>query len=151
MADIDVPDLIDALVGRFSTEDGLSGAGVTDGPEITGEDRNEWVLVGFDGDQQGDFQAATTEEDWAGLGSSRQQMIRLTVGLLARRGDGRVKPARDRVYEMKRVIQGVLRADPSMGLPGVQCAIGATALHQPQISDTGVQARLMLTLVCRTI
>lgn len=147
----DVPDVIDALVPRLRTEDGLTGVGVTDGPEITSEDRNDWVLVGFDGDPEGEFRAATTEEAWAGLGSSRESLIRLTVTLLARRGDADVRAARLRVYEMAGVVRGMLRADPSLGLPGVQCAIGSTSFHQPQTADSGIQARLVLTLVCRTI
>ncbi|MFD4258237.1 hypothetical protein ACFWR9_11550 [Streptomyces sp. NPDC058534] len=150
MSDIDLPELIDAVVARLGTEDGLADAGVTDGPQLTGSDRNDWVLVGFDGDQDGEFLAGTTEEDWAALDPSRARNIRLTVALLARRGDGDVAAARARVYEMARVIRYVLHGDPSIGLPGALCAIGATALHQPQ-TTSGVQVRLLLTLVCRTI
>ncbi|MEU3899739.1 hypothetical protein [Streptomyces sp. NPDC045251] len=148
--DIDVPELIDALVGRFKTEDGLSDAGVTDGPELSASGRDDWVLVGYDGDQDGEYLAAVTEEAWAALDPSRQRTLQITVTLLARSGDGDVRAARARVYAMKRVIQDVLYADPSVNLPGAQCAIGATSLHQPQ-TDVGVQARLVLTLVCRTI
>ncbi|WND33954.1 hypothetical protein RI578_06455 [Streptomyces sp. BB1-1-1] len=150
MTDIDVPELIDAVVGRLRTEDELSDAGITDGPELTGAGGDDWVLVGFDGDQDGEFLAATTEESWAGLDSSRRRSIQLTVALLTRRGDGDVQAARARVYEMARVVRRVLRDDPSVGLPGAQCAIGATALHQPQ-NDSGLQTRLLLTLVCQTI
>lgn len=148
--DIDVPDLIDALVGRFKTEDGLSDAGVADGPELSGSGRDDWVLVGYDGDQDGEALAAVTEESWAAMDPSRRRTVQLTVTLLARRGDGDVRAARARVYALKRVIEDVLYADPSVGLPGAECAIGATALHQPQ-TDVGVQARLALTLICRTI
>ncbi|MGW6295168.1 hypothetical protein [Streptomyces sp. NPDC055058] len=148
--DIDVPELIDAAVTRFRQEEGLADAGIADGPELTGEDRDDWVLVGFDGDQEGEFLAATSEEDWAGLGTSREKTIQLTVGLLARRGDGDVKAARKRVYEMRRVIARVLALEPDLGLPGAECVIRATSFHQPQ-TDAGVQARLALTLVCRTI
>lgn len=149
--DIDVPELIDAAVVRLRQEEGLADAGVVDGPELTGADHDDWVLVGFDGDQEGEFLAATSEEDWAGqLGTSREKTIQLTLGLLSRRGDGDVKAARDRVYAMRRVIGDVLAADPTLGLPGaVQCAIRASSLRQPQ-TDAGVQARLALTLVCRT-
>lgn len=145
-----VPDLIDALVGRFRTEEGLVSVRVTDGPEVTADDADDWVLVGFDGDPAGDFQAAVVEEQWAGLGASREEMIHLPVTLLARRGDTDVKAARARVYEIGGVIKGVLRTDPTVGLLGIQCAVGATALYQPQ-TEQGIQARLVLTLSCRTI
>lgn len=145
-----VPDLIDALVGRFSTDPGLTEVGVADGPELTEKDLDDWVLVGFNGDPSGDGQAASTEEDWAGLGTSREEIIQLMVALLARRGDTDVKAARARVYELRAIVDDVLRVDPTVGLPGLQCAIGGTALHQDQ-TDVGMQARLVLTLVCRTI
>lgn len=145
-----VPDLIDALVARFNTEESLAGVRVTDGPEVTDQDADDWVLVGFDGDPGGEFQAAVSEEEWAGLGSSRQELIQLPVTVLARRGDTDVRQARQRVYEIGAAIRGVLRTDPTVGLPGVQCAIGATALHQPQL-DQGIQTRLVLTIACRTI
>lgn len=145
-----VPELIDALVGRFGTDPALTEAGVADGPELTEADRDDWILVGFDGDPNGDGQAAVTEEDWAGLGVSREEDIRLPVTLLARRGDTDVKAARARVYELQVAVGGVLHADPTAGLPGLQCSIGGTALYQEQ-TEAGMQARLVLTLVCRTI
>ncbi|MCP3820066.1 hypothetical protein NLX86_18795 [Streptomyces sp. A3M-1-3] len=145
-----VPDLIDALVARFRTEEGLAAARVTDGPEVTAQDADDWVLVGYDGDPGGEFQAAVTEEEWAGLGASREETVQLPVTLLARRGDTDVKAARARVYELGAAVKAVLRADPAVGLPGVQFAVGATALFQAQ-TDQGIQARLVLTLACRTI
>ncbi|MFF4746791.1 hypothetical protein [Streptomyces sp. NPDC001268] len=145
-----VPDLIDALVVRFGTEEGLRQVGITDGPEITDADRDDWVLVGYDGDPNGEFQAAVTEEEWAGLGGSREELIQLPVTVLARRGDTNVKAARARAYEVGAVIKAMLRADPSMGMHGVQCAVGSTALFQPQ-TEQGIQARLVFTLACRTI
>ncbi|MEU7400712.1 hypothetical protein [Streptomyces sp. NPDC044948] len=147
---IDLPELIAALVGRLRTEEGLADAGVTDGPQLTGSDSADWVLVGFDGDQDGEYLAGTTEEDWSAMDPGRQRAIQLNVALLARRGDGDVAAARTRVYEMARVIRSVLYADPGIGLDGALCAIGSTTLHQPQ-STSGVQVRLLLTLVCRTI
>ncbi|MFD6684176.1 hypothetical protein [Micromonospora parva] len=146
-----VPDLIDALVGRLKAAEGLAGVGVTDGPEITQQDADDWVLVGYDGDPSGGLPAAATEEDWAGLGVSREESIQLPVSLLVRRGDADVKAARDRVYVLGDIVKGILRADPSIGLPGVQCAVGSTALFQTQFADQGIQTRLVLTLACRTI
>ena len=146
-----VPDLIDALVARLRTDEGLTGVGVTDGPEVTQEDADDWVLVGYDGDPSGVFQAAATEEEWAGLGVSREESIQLPVSLLVRRGDAEVKAARDRVYVLGDIVKAILRADPSIGLPGVQCAVGSTALFQTQLADQGIQTRLVLALACRTI
>ncbi|HEY9353006.1 MAG TPA: hypothetical protein VIP28_07145 [Nocardioides sp.] len=145
-----MPELIDALVGRFRTEEGLAAVHVTDGPEVSSEDSADWVLVGYDGDPNGEMQAAVTEEQWAGLGASREEMVQLPITLLARRGDTDVRAARARVYELSTVVKEVLRADPTVGLGGVQCAVGSTALFQAQTPE-GIQARLVLTLACRTI
>ncbi|MFG2328250.1 hypothetical protein ACGFMM_01355 [Streptomyces sp. NPDC048604] len=145
-----VPELIDALVARLRTGEGLSGVGVTDGPEITQEDLDDWVLVGYDGDPGGGFLAAAAEEEWAGLGVSREETIQLPITLLARRGDTDVRAARVRVYELGDVVRTILRADPTIGLPGVQSAVGSTGLFQTQ-TDQGIQTRLVLTLACRTI
>lgn len=145
-----VPDLIDALVARLRTDEALAGVGVTDGPEVTEADLDDWVLVGYDGDPSGMFLAATTEEEWAGLGASREEAIQLPVTLLVRRGDTDVRAARNRVYALGDTVQAILHADPTIGLSGVQSAIGSTGLFQTQ-SDQGIQTRLVLTLACRTI
>lgn len=145
-----VPDLIDALVARLRTDEALAGVGVTDGPEITEADLDDWVLIGYDGDPTGMFLSAASEEEWAGLGVSREETIQIPVTLLARRGDTDVRAARNRVYALGDTVKTILRADPTIGLPGVQSAIGSTALFQTQ-SDQGIQTRLVLTLACRTI
>jgi hypothetical protein len=139
------PDLIDALTARLATDDDLSGVGVNDGPVVTEDRRDEWVLIGYDGDPEGEFHAASTEEQWAALGTSRAERIELPVTLLVRRGDGNVQAARRRIYEIAGVIRRVLAADPSLGLPGMQAAIGGSTLYQPQTTD-GLQTRLVLTV-----
>lgn len=96
------------------------------------------------------FLSAASEEEWAGLGVSREETIQIPVTLLARRGDTDVRAARNRVYALGDTVKTILRADPTIGLPGVQSAIGSTALFQTQ-SDQGIQTRLVLTLACRTI
>ena len=141
--------MIDALVGRWSADVELSEAEVTDGPQVTDSAAQDWILVGFDGDPGGSFQAAVTQQDWAGLSSQRGERIALTVAVVASRGDTDVKAARDRVYALARVLEDDLRADPSVGLSALQAAVDSSALHQEQ-TQSGVQARLLLTLGCDT-
>ncbi|WP_426568092.1 hypothetical protein [Streptomyces canus] len=140
-----VPDLIDALATRLSTDEDLSGVRVTDGPEVSGSAGLEWVLVGYDGDPDGEFLAATTEEDWAALGTSRSERIELPVTILVRRGDNDVTAARARTYEIAAIVRRVLAADPSLGLGGMQAAVAGATLFQTQTNE-GIQDRLVLTV-----
>ncbi|MFF3848045.1 hypothetical protein [Streptomyces sp. NPDC002328] len=140
-----VPDLIDALTARLATEEGLSDVRVADGPEVSEEGADEWILIGYDGDPESQGQAAVTEEDWAALGTSRSERIELPVTILVRRGDTEVRAARARVYAIGAVVRRVLVHDPSVGLTGMQAAIAGTALFQAQTTD-GIQDRLVLTV-----
>lgn len=140
-----VPDLIDALTARLATEGDLSDVQVADGPELSGSDAAEWILVGYDGDPEGEFLAATTEEDWAALGTSRSERFEVPVTILVRRGDTNVRACRQRTYEIGAVVRQVLAADPSVGLPSMQAAIAGAALYQAQTTD-GIQDRLVFTV-----
>lgn len=144
-----VPELIDALVARWRTDEGLAGVKVTDGPLVTESAAREWVTVGYDGDEGGLFQAGTTEQDWAGMGTSRTEATRLSVGITVRRGDNEVKAARDRAYAILAVLAASLRADPTAGVPSAQVAIAATDLRQ-EPTGHGARVRLVVTLACRT-
>lgn len=144
-----VPVVIDALVSRWGTDPGLAGVQVTDGPLVTDSDAPDWLTVGYTGDETGDFQAAASEQDWAGMGTSRTEEIQLTVGIVCLRGDNKVKKARDRAYEILAVLAGSLRADPSAGLPHTQIGIASSVLHE-EPTTRGARARLVLTLAART-
>lgn len=142
-----VPELIDALVARWRGAEGLAGVEVTDGPQVTDSAAADWVLVGYDGDADGDFMAASATQDWSGMSTRRGEEIALAVGVVAARGDTDVKAARDRVYALARVLEDDLSANPSVGLQSVQVAVGSSRLHQEQ-TQSGVQARLLLSLTC---
>ncbi|MFE7347522.1 hypothetical protein [Streptomyces fimicarius] len=140
-----VPELIDALVAALRADEGLAGVVVTDGPEVTAGAVPDWIVVGFDGDGDGDFQAASSVQDWASLGTDRTEQFQLTVAVIALRGDTDVKAARDRVYALAAPVRALLWADPSLGLPSLQVGVGAAQLSQVQ-TEQGVQAVLLLTL-----
>lgn len=144
-----VPVLIDAVVALARADAVLSEAEVLDGPQVTESGAADWVLVGYDGDPGGDFQAASTAQDWAGLSTRRGERITLTVALVASRGDTDVRAARERVYTLGERLESLLRANPSLGLGAAQVAVDSTVLHQEQTAQ-GVQARLILGLGCET-
>lgn len=145
-----VPALIDALVAALRATPELSAVEVADGPVRTDSVAPDWVFVGYDGDPTGEGEAAVVEQNWLSLGADRGEQIALTLTIVASRGENEVKPARDRVYEIAAPVRDLLRADPTLGVPQTQAAVGSTRLLQPQ-TTTGVQARLEISLVYRTL
>jgi hypothetical protein len=145
-----VPEVIAALValGQAETSAELSGVQVADGPEVTDSAAPDWLIIGFDGDPNGDLQAAQTVGGWAGLGSRREEQFQVTVAAIASRGDTEVRAARKRVYEIGARVEAWLLADPSLGLSSLEAAIEASQLTQDQ-TDQGIQAVLLLTVAGR--
>lgn len=143
-----LPDLIDALVAQLQAQPALDGVEVVDGPLVTDSPSPDWVVVGFDGDDGGTFEAGQTVGGWSGVGTRREEELQLVVAVIAARGDTDVQAARRRVYEIASPIEALLAATPSLGLAEAECAIGASALVQEQ-TNRGVQVRLMLQLVGR--
>jgi hypothetical protein len=144
-----VPELIDALMDRLTADPALSGVAVVDGPEINETSTPDWLIVGWSGDPDGDFEAAQTVGGWSGLAASaREEQFQVTVAAIASRGDTEVRPARQRVYEIGGRLEALLAADPSVGLRSLEVAIEASQLVQDQ-TDQGMQVRLLLTVAGR--
>lgn len=146
-----VPDLIDALVTALQASPGLSDVQVVDGPLVTDSAAQEWVFVGYDGDEEGDFVTATAQQEWAGIGAKKKnEDITLTGAVLVQRGSTQVRPCRIRTYEVLAAVESVLRADPSLGFPTpTVCALTEHAFHQEQTAD-GIQGRIPFTVTCTT-
>jgi len=142
-----VPEMIDVLVQLGQTDPELEGVKVTDGPEVTEDAAQDWLIVGFDGDPAGDFTAAQTVGGWAGLGTRREEQFQITVAAIASRGDTDVRAARTRAYEIGARVEAWLHATPNLGLEGLEASIEASQLTQDQ--DNGVQAVLLLTVAGR--
>lgn len=147
MASSRVPDLIDNYLAALAAASGLEGVGIVDGPEVSDASADELVVVGFDADPEGDFEAASTTQAWAGIGAKRKnEDIQVTCAILVRSGSTRVKPLRDRVFAIFGIAEAVVRADPSLGLPPpTVCAITDTSFRTPQTSR-GIEGRLLFTL-----
>lgn len=146
-----VPEVIDALVALARTDPALADVRVSDGPEVTDTSARDWLIVGFDGDPAGDFQAAQTVGGWAGLGArSREEQFQVMVAAIAQPGSTDVRAARVRAYEIGGRVEAWLAADPSIGLGRgeVEAAIEASQLTQDQTAQ-GVQAVLLLTVAGR--
>lgn len=150
-----VPEVIAALVALGQTEplyeagaDGTGGVVVADGPQVTDNTAPDWLVVGFDGDPDGDFESAQTVGGWSDLSTRREEEFQITVAAIANRGDTDIVAARQRAYEIGACVEAWLRAAPDLGLPSLEAAIGGTRLVQEQ-TDQGASARLLLVVAGR--
>lgn len=150
-----VPEVIDVLVQLATTEpayeageDGTGGVVVADGPQVTDDAAQDWLVVGFDGDPAGDFESAQTVGGWSDLGGGREEEFMVTVAAISNRGDVDIVAARRRVYEIAARVEAWLRTDPSLGLPALEAAVAGTRLVQDQTED-GACARLLLSVAGR--
>ncbi|MCW5252216.1 hypothetical protein [Streptomyces sp. SHP 1-2] len=143
-----VPEVIAQLVALGEADKELHGVRVSDGPEVTGDAALDWLIVGFDGDPSGDFEAAQSTSVGTDLGAGREEDWQVTVAAIAQRGDTDVVTARARAYEIGGRVAAWLQADPALGLPSLQAGIGATRLTQDQ-TDRGAQAVLLMTVAGR--
>ncbi|WP_329338593.1 hypothetical protein OG866_27110 [Streptomyces sp. NBC_00663] len=150
-----VPEVIDALVQLARTEpayeageDGTGGVVVADGPQVTEDAAPDWLVIGFDGDPNGDFESAQTIGGWSDLGGGREEEFTVTVAAISNRGDADTVAARGRVYEIAARVEAWLMADPSLGLPGLEAFVGGTRLVQDQTED-GASVRLLLSVAGR--
>ncbi|MEU8717482.1 hypothetical protein [Streptomyces sp. NPDC048663] len=146
-----VPDLIDALTAGLGGWPDLATVKVVDGPLVTDSASEEWLFVGYDGDSEGDFVTATTQQEWAGIGAKKKtEEIVLTCSILVQRGSTDVRSCRARTYEIFAAVESFLRADPGLGFstPTV-CAVGEHTFHQEQ-TEAGMQGRLPFTVTCTT-
>lgn len=142
-----VPNLVDNFLAALTAAAGLNGVQIVDGPLVSDSSATELVVVGFDADPEGEYEAASTTQTWAGIGAKRKnEEIQVTCAVLVRKGSTAVKPMRDRLFAIFAEVEAVVRADPSMGLPPPSvCAITDTSYRTPQTSN-GIEGRLLFTL-----
>jgi hypothetical protein len=143
-----IPEVLDALVALGTADADLADVAVSDGPEVTELSSPDWLIIGWDGDPGGSFQAAQAVGGWTSLATGREEQWQVTVAAIATRGDTDVRAARLRVYEIGARVEAWLLADPSIGLASLEAAIEASQLTQDQTTQ-GVQVRLLLTVAGR--
>lgn len=143
-----IPEVIARLVALGEADTGLTDVYVSDGPEVTEDSALDWLIIGFDGDQTGDFEAAQSVSDFADLGGGREEEFQVTVAAVAKRGDKDIVSARTRVYEIASRVEAWTQADPTLGLASLQAGVAGTRLVQDQ-TPNGAQAVLLMTVAGR--
>lgn len=145
-----IPEVIDALVAAFRNSPELSDVEVADGPLVSDGSAPDWLCVGFDGDPEGSFEAAVSEEAYNDLYGTRGEQVTLPVTVVVSRGDTDVRDARDRAFQILAAVRALFLADPTIAGPQTQTAVGSTRLTQVQ-ADNGIEIRLALSVVCNTL
>lgn len=147
-----VPALISAVIATLTADPGMAGVQVIDGPLISAQQQaTDWVCIGYDGDPEGEMEAASATQEWAGLGAKRKdEDISLICAVVSGRGDNNVAAARSRAYVLLGVVEDILRADPSLGFdPPSVFEMSAGVLYQ-ELTTAGIQARIPFTVSGRT-
>lgn len=125
-----VPALIDYLVTTFTAAATLGAAApqviVYDGPQVTANPSPLALFVGMDDISAGGAaEAATSEQEWAGLGKqARNEIVTVNCVAEAWSGETDVKTLRTAAYAIVAAVEDIVRTDPFSGLalfpdPGV--------------------------------
>lgn len=126
-----------------------AGANVIDGPVVVG-DTLDFVYIGYDGDPDGDWSAATIDQNWAGIGTKkRDESIDIVGAVVSRYSADDAQTARARVQAQFTIVENAILADPSLGLPGqVQYCIAD--VHPTQLFAESGQYRLPFVIRVQT-
>lgn len=124
-------------------------ANVVDGPTVVGDTR-DFVYIGYDGDPDGDWSAATIDQDWAGIGTKkRDETFDIVGAVVSRYSADDARTARDRVQAQFTVVENAILADPSLGLPG-QVQYCVADVHPVQLFAESGQYRLTFVIRVKT-
>lgn len=149
MADTRLAEAIDAVVATL-TAALASPTAVYDGPIISGDYAKSAVFVGYDGNPEGEFEAASLEQQWTGPGARvKDETLEIRCAAVAWSGDTAIKPLRDTVLSLFTAANAALRANPSQGLanPAVFNLEAGTLFQEP--ITNGLQARLPFTITAQ--
>lgn len=143
-----IPQVLDALVSAFQGSTALRDAVVTDGPLVSNSAASDWVCVGYDGDAEGEFIAASVELDWTGdLSPQRGESMDIPVTVIVSRGSTDVRAARETAFAYYDAISELM---PALDVPQSRVFVGVNSFRQVQDSN-GVHALLMLTVHADTL
>lgn len=150
MAESRIPAAIDGIVNAWTP----TGLTIVDGPSLSADYWNRPVVfVGWDGDQDGEFLSASSEQDWAGIGTKRRDESIVIPGcVIYPFGNSTTwKPVRDGCAAMLDQLGDALRADPSIGLPPPSWAgLVPGNYHQHLVPEAGALARQVFNIRIQT-
>ena len=145
-----VADVIDALYGRCANE--LDEVFVLDGPGPSNDPGDYLAIGATDPESTSMTSAAEGEDDWAGVGdaAARESRSTLTCVAYSWNGDGDQKAARDAVWRLRADVCAMVRADKSLGVPGVLWLNSSRFSFDQNQGDFGAEARLVFVIEIQT-
>lgn len=114
-----VGDAIAAIVAALKADSAVTAlAAIVDGPIVSGDDPETRIYVGYDGDNEGDYNATEDwSQDWAGLGAQRKtETFDVVCAVWSWSGDMDVATRRARALAALDAAQTALRAALNIGL-----------------------------------
>lgn len=143
-----VPAALTALVGGLETV--LDPAIVFDGPEVTGAVPAVAVIVGYDGDADGDMRAVENwTQDWIGLGAQRkEEAFDVVCCVVAFSGDTSIAAKRLAVFATFATVETYLRtaALAALGLAAPALAEFSAGEFYQEPTGNGLQCRIPFTV-----
>ena len=109
-----LPTFITNVLAALNAAPALSGVRIFDGPEIDTSYPNDWIAVGHDGSDDGDFEAAAASQEYAPIGALRKNEDgALSCVLSTWDGTTDITARRVRAFALLAAVEDVVRADPS--------------------------------------
>lgn len=141
-----MPSRVFAAIDATAAIVAAADANVIDGPGAIG-DTKDFVYVGYDGDPEGEWQAAQLDQEWAGIGNkSRDETFDVVCAAVSRYSADSVKVSRDRVQAQFTLVEAAILANPSLGLPLPTTA----SVHPVQLFAEVGQYRLTFVVRVKT-
>ena len=142
-----VHEAITAVVVALNADPAVTGqATVVDGPFITGDDPETAVYVGYDGDEDGDYNATENwSQEWAGLGAQRKnESFDITCCVISWSGEVAVAARRQAALAVLGAVESTLRAavNIGLGLPSPTVASWSSGQLFQEQGSNGLQARI---------
>ena len=150
-----VPDAITNLIAVFGAAVGTDI--VFDGPQVTGAVPAVAVLVGYDGDDEGDYEAVSGwEQTWQGMQSGQQvraERFDIVCCVIAFAGDTDVATRRASASSTFAALNAALRdpANRTLGLPfpASTAEFSSGSMRQPQ-TGRGLEVRIPFSVHVET-
>lgn len=150
MVECRIPQAIDAVVSLLAN----AGMTVYDGPILTGNSANSAVFIGYDADPEGDQQASSTQQAWAGVGVTRKrdEENQIAGAVVVLFGDSITawKNVRDLAYGLLDTIGQTLRANADLGLSAPSVAELWPGDYFQEATTAGYQGRLVFSIHYKT-
>lgn len=124
----------------------LEAVRVVDGPQATMDASQEWLFVGYDGAEVGNFsEVATTQQTLMAFLRTKQEDTELRCAAIVVRGDTDVTAARQRALAIVSYAENALRLDMTLSGLVMHSFISGIG-YIPLQTDHGAKVRVVFTV-----